>query len=251
MASELAETRERIRADVRAAVKAGALPPYPDGITFRVGAVAGVLATEIQIWACGVPMEWAPPARAAAASGGDPFRVRSRGWLDLEAALLGVVARHYQADGLRSFATVRISYTAPGKQAEADAMIRSWGISDTAGNPVEAGDLVQYHGSVTDAHGEWTYSGDCTCDHCCDYRPGDDEPLPFRRVDLIRRAPGGLQVMRHVNPDNFTGERGTGSSASHSAGNPRPARRPPQAGQDRNRNPRLPENSRANSTHAV
>lgn len=210
MASELAQTAAKIRTGIGAAVKAGTLPPYPDGITFRVGAVAGVLATEIRVWACGVPLEWAPPAwagaglsRGAVPYGGDLFLVRSREWLDLEAALLAVVALHYQADGLRTFASVDIDYTPEADRAWADSVLRAGGVRDCAGNRVEVGDLVQYHGSVAEAHGEWTYAGDCWCDRCG--APGLGESLPARLVTLKRREPGGIRYLQDVRPASITG----------------------------------------------
>lgn len=97
MPSELAKSAASIRAAVKAAVTAKTLPPYPDGITFRVQSRRGAQVNAIDIEALHVPRAWAVPR--------DKFGISrpSAAWSALEAALTGIAAAHYKADGRGAF----------------------------------------------------------------------------------------------------------------------------------------------------
>lgn len=104
MPSELAQAAKKIRADVKAAAAAKSLPPHPDGITFKVTSGTAAAMTEIRVDALNVPLAWAAPRDE------DGVRHYTRDWKELEGALLEIVARHYQADGKNSFASVSIDF---------------------------------------------------------------------------------------------------------------------------------------------
>ena len=72
---------------------------------------------------------------------------------------------------------------------------------DSKGQTVTIGDLVTYRGSVTEAHGTWTFTGPCT--PCCD---GTGPDLVERRMRLTRREPGGIRPLLHVSVRNVTKE---------------------------------------------
>jgi hypothetical protein len=56
--SPLGRCAAEIRADIKAAVNAGTLPPYPDGITFQVTKQTGAASTAIFIELVNAPRPW-------------------------------------------------------------------------------------------------------------------------------------------------------------------------------------------------
>lgn len=56
--SPLARCAAEIRADIKAAVTAGTLPPYPDGITFSVTKQTGAAFTAIFVELRNAPRSW-------------------------------------------------------------------------------------------------------------------------------------------------------------------------------------------------
>jgi hypothetical protein len=56
--SPLAQCAARIRADIKSAARAGTLPPYPDGTTFRVTIQTAAAHSAIYIELLDVPRPW-------------------------------------------------------------------------------------------------------------------------------------------------------------------------------------------------
>jgi hypothetical protein len=104
MPSTLTEAAKAIRADIKAAVKDGTLPPYPEGVTFRVRSVRASLMAAIEITAVGVPRSWAHTGGGLAVSRPSPAS------LILCDALTRIAARHYRADGQTSFISADFEY---------------------------------------------------------------------------------------------------------------------------------------------
>jgi hypothetical protein len=102
MASELAQAASKVRAGIKAAVAAGELPPYPEGITFRVRSGRASLMTEVEVYVLGAPEAWCFTR--------DEWEVRrpSPASRELQAALLEIIGRHYESDGRHRFAGVTI-----------------------------------------------------------------------------------------------------------------------------------------------
>lgn len=100
--SPLAEAAARIRADVKAAVAAGELPPYPDGVKFRVRSERASLMTAINIYVVNVPRSWAYDCSPGA------INRMSAANLLLREALRTIAERHYTADGSGSFIDVQV-----------------------------------------------------------------------------------------------------------------------------------------------
>lgn len=93
----LADAAEAVRAAVEAA--AAGLPPYPEGITFRVSPrAAGARAIDVEV--LGVPRSWLYDTRPGAADR------PSAAWRALSDALTQIAARHFKADGKASFIDV-------------------------------------------------------------------------------------------------------------------------------------------------
>lgn len=100
--SPLAEAAARIRADVKAAVAAGELPPYPNGVKFRVRSERASLMTAINIYVVNVPRSWAYDCSPGA------INRMSAANLLLREALRTIAERHYTADGSGSFIDVQV-----------------------------------------------------------------------------------------------------------------------------------------------
>jgi hypothetical protein len=102
MPSELARAAANVRAAIVTAVSDGTLPPYPEGIRFRVRSRRASLMTAVDVEVLGVPVAWAHPR-----DGGRASRP-SREWRDLEAALKEIASRHYKEDGQGRFVSVAV-----------------------------------------------------------------------------------------------------------------------------------------------
>lgn len=89
-----AEKAASIRADIKAAVKAGKLTA-PAGVKFSVQTERASLMSAINVTIKGVPAGWAAMQT--------PAECR-----ELAGKLAQIIARHYRADGRHSFAEVRL-----------------------------------------------------------------------------------------------------------------------------------------------
>lgn len=94
--SPLARCAAEIRADIKAAVKVGTLPPYPDGITFRVTKQTGAASTAIFIELLNAPRPWLLDNTPGV------INRRSPGFALLHEALRQIAARRLDHGGFAS-----------------------------------------------------------------------------------------------------------------------------------------------------
>ena len=92
--SPLARCAARIRADIKGAVTAGALPPYPDGITFQVTMQARAASTAIFVELLNAPRPWLLDSTPGV------INRRSPEFAHLDEALKQIAARRLDAAGL-------------------------------------------------------------------------------------------------------------------------------------------------------
>lgn len=98
--SPLAQAASAVRSDVKAAVADCTLPPYPDGITFRVRSERASLMQSVDIDVCNVPCDWLIDKSIGV------NRV-SEAWTALPEALQSIAERHWDADGSMTFIGVQ------------------------------------------------------------------------------------------------------------------------------------------------
>ena len=94
--SPLARCAAEIRADIKTAVTAGTLPPYPDGITFSVTKQTGAASTAIFIELLNAPRSWLLDSTPGVVNR------RSPEFSQLRDALIQIAARRLDADGFAS-----------------------------------------------------------------------------------------------------------------------------------------------------
>ena len=88
--------RREIRAEIKAAVTAGALPPYPAGVTFQVTKQARAASTSIFIELLNAPRPWLLDGTPGVINRRSPEFAR------LREALRQIADRHLNAAGLAS-----------------------------------------------------------------------------------------------------------------------------------------------------
>ncbi|HEY6493303.1 MAG TPA: hypothetical protein VIZ43_08530 [Trebonia sp.] len=100
----------KIRADIKAALKAGTLGAVPEGLKVSVRTRYASLMSEISITLKGVPEKgWAltEPAEDAGCRYGRSCRITPEA-ADLADRLMGIVRRHFTPDGRSHFADVSL-----------------------------------------------------------------------------------------------------------------------------------------------